>query len=44
MRLAEGDLAEPPGNPADCVRAICRRGDRFVSLIDPEPVLALAVR
>ena len=44
MRVAEGELAEPPGEPSPCVRAICRRGDRFVSLIDPEPVLELALR
>ena len=44
MRVAESELAEPPGDPAECVRAICRRGDRFVSLLDPEPVLELAVR
>jgi purine-binding chemotaxis protein CheW len=44
MRVAESELSEPPGDPADSVRAICRRGDRFVSLLDLEPVLALAVR
>jgi purine-binding chemotaxis protein CheW len=44
MRVPESELSEPPGEPADCVRAICRRGERFVSLIDPEPVLARAVR
>jgi len=44
MRVAESDLSEPPGEPADCVRALCRRGDRFVSLLDPEPVLELAAR
>jgi purine-binding chemotaxis protein CheW len=44
MRVPESELFEPPGDPADCVRAICRRGDRFVSVIDPEPVLTRAVR
>jgi chemotaxis signal transduction protein len=42
MRVAESDLSEPPGDPAEFVRAICTRGDRFVSLLDPDPVLELA--
>jgi purine-binding chemotaxis protein CheW len=42
MRVAESELSEPPGDPAEFVRAICTRGDRFVSLLDPDPVLDLA--
>lgn len=44
MRVAESELSEPPGDPADFVSAICTRGDRFVSVLDPEPVLELAAR
>ncbi len=39
LRLPEDELREPHGDAADCVRAICRRGSRFVSVLDPDSVI-----
>jgi len=39
IRVPEETLQEPPGDAADCVRAICRRGTRFVSVLDPDLVI-----
>ena len=39
LRVPEESLLDPPGDAADCVRAICRRGTRFVSVLDPDGVI-----
>ena len=39
LRIPEDELHDPPGDAADCVRAICRRGTRFVSVLDPDLVI-----
>jgi purine-binding chemotaxis protein CheW len=39
LRIPEEELADAPGDAADCVRAICRRGSRFVSVLDPDLVV-----
>jgi chemotaxis signal transduction protein len=42
LRVPESELRDAPGEPAPCVSAICTRGDRFVSLLDPDQVFELA--
>jgi purine-binding chemotaxis protein CheW len=44
LRVPESELRPPPGDTAAFVSAICLRGDRFVSLLDPESVLHLGAR
>jgi purine-binding chemotaxis protein CheW len=39
LRVPEDELYDAPGDAADCVRAICRRGTRFVSVLDPDLVV-----
>jgi purine-binding chemotaxis protein CheW len=36
LRIPESDLRPPPGDAAELVTALCVRGDRFVSLLEPE--------
>jgi purine-binding chemotaxis protein CheW len=42
LRVPESELRDAPGEPVPCVSAICTRGDRFVSLLDPDQVFELA--
>ncbi|MGH7286431.1 MAG: chemotaxis protein CheW, partial [Myxococcota bacterium] len=42
LRVPESELRPAPGEPVPCVGAICTRGDRFVSLLDPDQVFELA--
>jgi purine-binding chemotaxis protein CheW len=39
LRIPQDELTDAPGDAADCVRAICRRGTRFVSVLDPDLVV-----
>jgi len=36
LRVPEVELSAPPGDAGELVTAICVRGDRFVSLLEPE--------
>jgi purine-binding chemotaxis protein CheW len=36
LRVPEVELSQPPGDASELVTAICERGDRFVSLLDPD--------
>jgi purine-binding chemotaxis protein CheW len=39
LRIPEDEIHDAPGDAADCVRGICRRGTRFVSVLDPDLVM-----
>jgi purine-binding chemotaxis protein CheW len=39
LRVPVDELRDPPGDAADFVRSICRRGARFVSVLDPDSVM-----
>jgi chemotaxis signal transduction protein len=39
LRSPEDEIHDAPGAAADCVRAICLRGTRFVSVLDPDLVM-----
>ena len=36
LRVPEVELRPPPGDANDLVTSICVRGDRFVSLLEPD--------
>lgn len=41
LRVPESDLTPPPGDAGELVIAICQRGDRFVSLLEPDRMQSL---
>jgi purine-binding chemotaxis protein CheW len=41
LRVPEAELRPPPGEASELVTAICARGDRFVSLLEPDRMQSL---
>ena len=41
LRVPEGELRPPPGDAGELVSALCVRGDRFVSLLEPDRMQSL---
>jgi purine-binding chemotaxis protein CheW len=41
MRVPDAALAPPPGDAGDLVSSICVRGDRFVSVLEPDRMQSL---
>ena len=41
LRVPEGELRPPPGDGGELVTAICARGERFVSLLEPDRMQSL---
>jgi purine-binding chemotaxis protein CheW len=41
LRVPEVEISAPPGDASELVTAICVRGDRFVSLLEPDRMQSL---
>jgi purine-binding chemotaxis protein CheW len=43
LQVAEEAIQPPPTGESDCVEALCRQDDEFISLVNPDRVLDLGV-